>query len=242
MRGARRRVEGVYPNELAPLADELEPSVSANRDVVERARTQVGNLAHALKTPLSVLINEAGDATIRSPARCASRRRSCATRSPGISTAPAAARASAIGATTEVAPGARRALLRTFRKIHRERLIEMRNAPPDLRFLGERQGFRRPRRQSPRQRLQMGAPDGRARWRWSRLPADARRSEIVIDDDGPGLAPDARGVRAAAGSTKQTGLGPGLSIVAELSAAYGGALALQESPSGGLRRARTSGV
>ncbi|MCB1544686.1 MAG: HAMP domain-containing histidine kinase, partial [Rhodoblastus sp.] len=46
-RGAADRIEGDYPSEIAPLADELNLLVSANREVVERARTQVGNLAHA---------------------------------------------------------------------------------------------------------------------------------------------------------------------------------------------------
>ena len=42
-----------------PLQDELNALIQSNRDIVERARTHVGNLAHALKTPLSVITNEA---------------------------------------------------------------------------------------------------------------------------------------------------------------------------------------
>ena len=63
--------------------------LDANREIVMRARTHVGNLAHALKTPLSVMMNEAADpsARIRSPPRCASRPTSCAIRSPAISSA-----------------------------------------------------------------------------------------------------------------------------------------------------------
>ena len=48
-----------FPQDVAPLAAEVNQLIDANREIVERARTQVGNLAHALKTPLSVLINEA---------------------------------------------------------------------------------------------------------------------------------------------------------------------------------------
>ncbi len=58
-RGEAEKIEGDFPQDLAPLASELNLLISANRDVVERARTQVGNLAHALKTPLSVIFNEA---------------------------------------------------------------------------------------------------------------------------------------------------------------------------------------
>ena len=102
----RRRLS----DEIAPLADELNLLISANREVVERARTQVGNLAHALKTPLSVIINEArARATARSPTRCASRRAIMRDQVTWyLDRARAAARAGAIGAATEVAPGARR--------------------------------------------------------------------------------------------------------------------------------------
>ena len=58
-RGESERIEGHFPEDLAPLAGELNLLISSNREILERARTQVGNLAHALKTPLSVLINEA---------------------------------------------------------------------------------------------------------------------------------------------------------------------------------------
>ena len=58
-RGESEKIEGDFPQDIASLAVELNLLVAANREVVERARTQVGNLAHALKTPLSVILNEA---------------------------------------------------------------------------------------------------------------------------------------------------------------------------------------
>ncbi len=238
-RGTSEKVEGVYPNELAPLADELNLLVSANRDVVERARTQVGNLAHALKTPLSVLINEAGDGDDALAGKV--REQTAIMRDQVawyLDRARAAARAGAIGATTEVAP-ALDALLRTFRKIHRERAIEMRNTPgQDMRFLGERQDF---------DDLVGNLLDNACKWARQTeevvialepSPVGRAMLEIVIDDDGPGLAPDQREEAVRRGrrlDETKPGSGLGLSIVTELAAAYGGALALQESPSGGLR-------
>src|SRR6201990_2235574 len=53
------RLEGEFPVEIAPLARETNALIDANREIVERARTHVGNLAHAIKTPLSVIVNEA---------------------------------------------------------------------------------------------------------------------------------------------------------------------------------------
>ncbi len=58
-RGETERIAGEFPEDVAPLATEVNQLLDANREIVERARTQVGNLAHALKTPLSVLVNEA---------------------------------------------------------------------------------------------------------------------------------------------------------------------------------------
>ncbi|RMD89138.1 MAG: histidine kinase, partial [Alphaproteobacteria bacterium] len=61
--GRARRLEGTFPTEIAPLVDEINALIEANERVVERARTHVGNLAHALKTPLTVLRNEAARET-----------------------------------------------------------------------------------------------------------------------------------------------------------------------------------
>src|SRR5262245_6573381 len=58
--GTAERLEGRFPVEIEPLARETNALIEANREIVERARTHVGNLAHALKTPLSVMVNEAG--------------------------------------------------------------------------------------------------------------------------------------------------------------------------------------
>src|SRR6201986_4934859 len=57
--GRAERLQGDFPVEIAPLARETNALIDANREIVERARTHAGNLAHALKTPLSVIVNEA---------------------------------------------------------------------------------------------------------------------------------------------------------------------------------------
>eukprot|EP01032_Pedospumella_encystans_P004631 gene4631-5502_t len=57
-RGEAERIEGDFPSEVLPLANEINALIDSNRRIVERARMQVGNLAHSLKTPLAVLINE----------------------------------------------------------------------------------------------------------------------------------------------------------------------------------------
>ena len=57
--GKAERLEGSFPVEVAPLVRETNALIDANREIVNRARTHVGNLAHALKTPISVMMNEA---------------------------------------------------------------------------------------------------------------------------------------------------------------------------------------
>ena len=57
--GTAQRLGGRFPAEIEPLANETNALIENNRRIVERSRTQVGNLAHSLKTPLAVLLNEA---------------------------------------------------------------------------------------------------------------------------------------------------------------------------------------
>jgi hypothetical protein len=57
--GTAQRLGGSFPTEIEPLANETNALIENNRRIVERSRTQVGNLAHSLKTPLAVLLNEA---------------------------------------------------------------------------------------------------------------------------------------------------------------------------------------
>ena len=56
--GTAQRLDGRFPAEIEPLASETNALIENNKRIVERSRTQVGNLAHSLKTPLAVLINE----------------------------------------------------------------------------------------------------------------------------------------------------------------------------------------
>ncbi|MDE2579528.1 MAG: sensor histidine kinase [Hyphomicrobiales bacterium] len=237
-RGEADRIAGEYPEDVAPLADELNLLISANRDVVERARTQVGNLAHALKTPLSVIVNEAGEA--QGPLADKVREQTAIMRDQVawyLDRARAAARAGAIGAATEVAP-ALGGLMRTFAKIHRDKTIEAAPVPEGARFLGEKQDF---------EEMVGNLLDNACKWATrdvqiavARAPAAAGRQalDIVIDDDGPGLPEHLRAEAVRRGrrlDETKPGSGLGLSIVTDLAAAYGGALTLEKSPLGGLR-------
>ena len=139
--GRAERLEGEFPVEIAPLARETNALIDANREIVERARTHVGNLAHAIKTPLSVIVNEAS-AHAADPFATKVLEQADVMRDQvahHLERARIAARLTIIGTVTEVAP-AIEALRRTMEKIHRDRgiVIEV-EADPQAKFRGERQ-------------------------------------------------------------------------------------------------------
>jgi signal transduction histidine kinase len=237
-RGRAERIPGEFPLEIAPLADELNLLIGANREIVERARTQVGNLAHALKTPLSVIMNEAdGDASLlaRKVGEQAEVMRDQVNFY--LDRARAATRAGAIGAAADPAP-ALAAMARVFGKIHRNVDLSV-ECPENLRFMGEKQDF---------DDMAGNLIDNACKWargevhvKVEALPSgglDRMYFRATIDDDGPGLAAERRAEALRRGrrlDETKPGSGLGLSIVDDLATAYGGRLELDSSPLGGLR-------
>jgi signal transduction histidine kinase len=130
-----------FPVEIAPLARETNALIDANREIVERARTHVGNLAHALKTPLSVIVNEASTRGNDPFAqRCWSRPTSCAIRWRASSSARGSPRAHRHRHADRRAAGRRPRCARTMEKLHRERGIAIEvDAAAQARFRGEQQ-------------------------------------------------------------------------------------------------------
>ena len=57
--GQQRRVSEAMPNEVTPMVEELNALLEHNERQAEEARRHAGNLAHALKTPLTVIMNSA---------------------------------------------------------------------------------------------------------------------------------------------------------------------------------------
>jgi signal transduction histidine kinase len=240
--GRAERLEGEFPVEIAPLARETNALIDANREIVERARTHVGNLAHAIKTPLSVIVNEA---TAHGPDPFASKvleqadvmRDQVAHH---LERARIAARLTIVGTITEVAPVVE-ALRRTMEKIHRDRGIAIDvETGGEPKFHGERQDL---------EEMIGNLVDNACKWTRSRvfievlaqpplrpeLPSTLR---IIVDDDGRGLSESERAQVSRRGQRldeSKPGSGLGLSIVVDLAALYGGRLTLGSAPIGGLR-------
>ena len=240
--GSAERLEGAFPVEIAPLARETNALIDANREIVTRARTHVGNLAHALKTPISVMMNEAnthGGEPFASKVREQTEiMRDQVARH--LERARLAARVAVIGTVTDVRPVVF-ALARTMEKIHHHRgvVIDI-DAAEGARFRGEQQDL---------EEMVGNLVDNACKWAQSRVavevfsekpdPRDDRRVvRIVVDDDGPGLSPQQREQVARRGrrlDETKPGSGLGLSIVVELASLYGGGLTLGTAPIGGLR-------
>ena len=221
--GTREHVDLTVPSEIAPLVNEIEALIAQNRATVERARTHVGNLAHALKTPIAVLRNalERGEV--------AGAKAQAATLERLVQHHLRRARAGALaGAAGEEAlpMAAAQTLATALRRLFSGRGIE-------IAVLG-RDSARS--RADPQDLTEMlgNLMENSCKWAKSRvecrvLPGPTGMIRIEVEDDGPGLAEGqdaaalARGVRldeAAPGS------GLGLAIVADLAGLYGGTLQL----------------
>ena len=240
-RGEGDRIEGAFPPDLAPLAGELNLLISSNREIVERARTQVGNLAHALKTPLSVITNEAE--ADPSPLSGKVREQAQVMRDQVnyyLDKARAAARSNVVGNTTDVITATEQ-LVRTFQKIYRDGVPAFDiQFDGELRFRGEEQDF---------QEMLGNLLDNAGKWASSKVlvslsleagPAGSGQDFLIIcvDDDGPGLPLEDREQALKRGlrlDETKPGSGLGLSIVGDLAAVYAGDFTLEDGVLGGLR-------
>jgi len=239
--GKETRFEGEFPREIEPLAKELNALLDSNQQIIERARTQVGNLAHALKTPLSVITNEARatpGAFAQKVTEQAALMRSQVNHY--LDRARIAARSNVIGAVAEVEPVIAR-LVRAMTRIHEDRGLTLSaDTPADLRFKGEQQDL---------EEIVGNLLDNACKWAKSRVSVSATcdrppsenqegRFTIRIDDDGPGLSAEERAEATRRGrrlDETKPGSGLGLSIVTDLVGLYDGSFRLDRSPDGGLR-------
>jgi signal transduction histidine kinase len=237
--GKASRLGGHYPAEIDPLKHELNALLESNQQVIERARTQVGNLAHALKTPLSVITNEVR--ANRSPLAdkvCEQAELMRRQITHYLDRARIAARSDVIGAITEVEPVVAR-LARAMNRIYGDKGITVTaDVPVETRFKGEQQDL---------EEIIGNLADNACKWAKSlvHIGVDVDigtqcKLKINIDDDGPGLAPEQRQAATKRGrrlDESKPGSGLGLSIVTDLVGLYGGTFALDTAPTGGLRAA-----
>ncbi|MGI9418882.1 MAG: ATP-binding protein [Geminicoccaceae bacterium] len=231
--GESRRLEGAYPSEIQPLARELNALIDHSETLIERAQTHVGNLAHGLKTPLSVLANEVREK--QTPFSELVDRQTTLMRQQvehHLARARAAATSNILGARSEVAP-VLDDLKRTLERIHGERGIEIEViCPAGLVFRGARHDL---------EEMLGNLMDNACKWANTNVRVQAERRDdriyLTIEDDGGGLPPSKRDEVLKRGrrlDESVPGTGLGLSIVVDLASLYGGDFALGDAGLGGL--------
>lgn len=238
-RGERETMPDQPYAEVQPLVRELNALLLHNRGVIDRARTHVGNLAHGLKTPLSVLDGHVAggrddaDGTLAEISQTMNRlishhlRRARSAAAHGV----IGARAPLRETLTDLAP--------VFRGVYAERDLTLEiEADGTLAFAGDRQDL---------EEMLGNLIDNACKWAESRVSVGAvawqdassvPMLEVTVADDGPGMGEDEieaarrRGVRH---DEAKPGSGLGLAIVEDLARLYDGALYLDRGESGGLR-------
>jgi len=237
--GRSQRVEGNYPAEVQPLVNDLNALLEDREDAIARALTTAGDLAHGLKTPLTVLAQEAERAGAAGHHDLAATLRQQVERMQRqVDYHLARSRATA---TSQAAPGMRCAVLpsveglvRTMRRLHAERELAI---DAEVSSAHEIRG-----RREDLDEMLGNLLDNACKWARSRVAVSSSIDDdvlvIVVDDDGPGLDPSLRaqvlqrGVRA---DERVRGSGLGLAIVSDLAELYGGSVTLETSPLGGTR-------
>jgi signal transduction histidine kinase len=229
--GRSRRLVGDFPNEVAPLVDELNELLDAQEASVERARARAGDLAHGLKTPLTVLgaiardVEEKGLAAESSEiaAQAESMRRH-------VERQLARARLSTGHGVTAV----------PFRE-NAERVIEaMKRAPRGSQIDWRLEVLSSDAVAMDRQDLTEllgNLFDNARKWAKSAVQMRYEKGLITVDDDGPGVPEEElsriaeRGIRL---DENKQGFGLGLAIVRDIAEVYGATLTFARSALGGL--------
>jgi signal transduction histidine kinase len=234
--GRRSDLDAEVPEELEPLVAQINHLLAHTEDTLKRSRNALGNLGHALKTPLAVLISLAGrDELAAHPALRASMREQLEQIEQRLSRELGRARLAG-----EVLPGARfdcaqelPGLFATLAMIHDRGLILDWQAPSGLVL---------PRDREDLLELLGNLLDNACKWADQRVQLTVEESaegyRLCVDDDGPGIDAERREAVLGRGTRldeQVAGHGLGLGIVRDIIEAWQGHIALQDSPLGGLR-------
>lgn len=237
--GRTQRLQGRYPDEVQPLVDDLNGVLQRHAEVLQRARAQAGNLAHALKTPLTILSQGAAQAQASRaaqnelPALVADQVQVAHRHIDWhLARSRAAAAQTTLGLNTPLQPVAQ-GLVRVMQKIHADRGLDVEaDIDGPLAFAGESQDL---------QEMLGNLLDNACKAAGSVVRVRATRQgkalRISVDDDGPGIPDEHMAAALRRGGRLDEsipGSGLGLAIVQELATLYGGSIELRRSDLGGL--------
>jgi len=238
--GATADMRGQFPDEVQPLIDDLNSLLAASGEQVQRARAQAGNIAHGLKTPLAILTDEAHQLRQKGDEQSAAVIYEQCRRMQGqidyqiarARTAASRARPGIAASLTDAADSVVRALTR----LHADRSLRIDNEiPPGVMVACEVQDLNEMLGNLIDNACKHAKTAVAVRLDGKVAPGFIR---IVVEDDGPGLPPEAWDVVFNVGERWRNeggGSGLGLAIVRDLVQLYGGKITLGQSVLGGLR-------
>lgn len=237
--GTEKDFHGNFPSEVLPLVEELNVLLKSTSDLIQRARTQAGNLAHGLKTPLAILTDEAHRIEQRGlPGSAATILSQCRKMQAQIDYQTARARAVAMRSMPGTFANVRRAaedVARALRRLYEGNAVAIVvDVPQNVSVACDPQDLNE---------MLANVVDNACKYAKSTVRIEPREStaerlvHIQVDDDGRGLPPEAFEVVFGVGEqwdSRAGGSGLGLAIVRDLAQLYGGNVVLQQSPLGGL--------
>lgn len=235
-RGQRSQLDAQVPPELQPLVEQINHLLAHTEDSLRRSRNALGNLGHALKTPLAVLMSLAGSARLAdAPELQAQLREQLEQIQQRLARELNRARLAG-----DALPGARfdcdaelPGLLSTLAMVHGPGLSLEKEVPAGLQLPWDREDLLE---------LLGNLLDNACKWADGEVRLSIQPTpqgyRLWVDDDGPGIPEDARAQVLARGSRldeQVAGHGLGLGIVRDIVEAWQGSMALSQSPLGGLR-------
>ncbi|MEP3673425.1 MAG: ATP-binding protein [Hyphomicrobiales bacterium] len=232
--GRSEDLRGSFPKEFVPLVAELNALIGFNKKVVERARTHVGNLAHALKTPISVLRNEANDYDTTLSEKVIEQTNAMQSQvNYHLDRAQIIARSGMLSTAHPVKPVVE-GLGRAMSKIYRDKNVHLTiNIANNMKFSGEREDL---------EQALGNLIDNACKWSKDEViisvSSDGKALTFDIEDNGPGLtaSEQIRAMKRGERLDEHTpGSGLGLSIVHDLMNAYSGTFTMGRSRLGGLK-------
>ncbi|MDQ3145158.1 MAG: HAMP domain-containing histidine kinase, partial [Pseudomonadota bacterium] len=226
--GRQERIADDFPLEINPLVDEINELLAHSEEQAEEARRHAGNLAHALKTPLTVITNAA---TARAPDLVATVVREASTMRRQVDHHLARARAIGRRASAQ----ARATVWDSAGAV--QRAVDRLYAEVTIDLAGDKQAEARVERQDLDEMLG-NLVENAAKYGGGRVFVTVEAVadgfvNILVEDDGPGIDEAGRAELFTRGkrldTTGKPGTGLGLAIVRDVAEIYGGTIALEES-------------
>ncbi|MBT4160999.1 MAG: GHKL domain-containing protein, partial [Gammaproteobacteria bacterium] len=232
--GSQDYLEGEYPSEIAGVTRSLNMLLADERRQREKYRTTLADLAHSLKTPLSILKNEASRPGLDTQtARALDEQVDRMNEIVSYQLEKAVASSSLLyGASVEIIPLVERTVS-ALGRVYRDKSIEIQSNAEAVVFFGDERDLY----ELLGNLLDNACKYGRHQVRLSVTGGD-RKLTIVVEDDGPGIDVSdrdrvlERGLRL---DSMESGQGIGLAVVSEIVGRYGGQVKVEESVLGGAR-------